>query len=950
METNLYKKFNDAIKLYIPSDCIFTDKLTTLAYGTDASCYRLIPQIVIKAKNEEHVRVILKYADLYSLPITFRASGTSLAGQAVSDSILVVLQEGWTSYKIGLDAKYIDLDIGIIAGRANSYLAKFNKKIGPDPATVAIARIGGIVSNNSSGMCCGITENSYQTIKDIRVILQDGTILDTKDPVSVSTFKATHQKLLDELEDLAKEVKRDSALSNLIIEKYKIKNTTGYSLNALVDFSEGIEIIKHLMVGAEGTLGFISKVSLHTVEDLPCKASALVLFEDIRSACAAVIKLRDLGDIVNSAEFMDRKSLRTMENDEGIPKYIKSLGEDACAVLLQSTAYTTDSLRDNIKQISSTLEDFSLIYSPEFTDKEEEYSKYWKIRKGLLTKVGAARRAGTTLIIEDINFPMDDLADGTIKLRSLLDKYNYSDAIIFGHSLVSNLHFVLCIDFSSDKETANYDAFMNALVNLMVVEYRGSLKAEHGTGRNIAPFVEKEWGSKAYSLMLRIKEIFDPKNLINPNVIITKDPQLHLKNLKEMNPCNSIIDSCIECGFCEPVCPSKDITLTPRQRISVYRALKNNKDEKLMHELLSLKDTYHYNNLNTCAACGLCSTVCPVGINVGTLTKDLRAENQSFLVKQAAILFAKTYFMAAFNLRFMLIMSAFAKKIIGDSLLIKLSKMANKLSFGLSPVWRITMPKAANVGVIKNLQSLPFSSDEKTFVYFISCMNKMFGTQDNHPLLQKKHPKTIYEVMMELAAKSGYRGIILSDNSLCCGKTFSSKGLNDAASINNIELKEKLLNYSQNGKYPVVTDLSSCALEMIETFKDSPIKVYDVGEFALKFFANNLAITKMQEPVALHVTCATTKLNDHGSLAKLAKLCAEEVIIPSGVSCCGFAGDKGMFFPELNSSALSSLAEEVKSCKMGFSTNCSCEIGLSEHAKIPYTSVLYLLNEVSRPL
>jgi D-lactate dehydrogenase len=940
-----YGIFVKQISKHIPKTQIFTDKLTTLVYGTDASCYRLIPKVVVKAQNEEQVRVILKHATALKLPITFRAQGTSLCGQAITDSILVITQEGWKNYQVLDSGNQIKLDVGIIGNTANSYLKPYYKKIGPDPATINVALIGGIVANNSSGMCCGVAQNTYHTIKDMRVMLHDGTILDTAEPNSVAAFRKSHSYLLQNLKDLANEVSADKDLSELIKKKYKIKNTTGYSINALVDFDDEIEILKHLMVGSEGTLGFISNVTYYTVDDNPYKASALVFFKTTQEACNNIIKLQELGKIVDSAEFMDRTSLKTMENEDGVPQSIKSLDEKACAVLIQTTGYKKEELYSNITKIEALIDKDSIIGACIFKDNPKDYDKYWKIRKGLFTKVGAIRRKNTTVIIEDITFPIKDLSLGITKLRDLLNFYGYQDSIIFGHSLAGNLHFVLTIDFYNKKEVEIYDAFMNAMVVLVADEFKGSIKAEHGTGRNIAPFVEKEWGKKAYSLMVKIKEIFDPHGILNKDVIITKDPQLHLKNLKEINESHEIIDKCIECGFCEPTCPSKDITFTPRQRIVAYRYLHNTKDKALHKEISKQMKDFKYKSMDTCAACSLCSNVCPVYINTGSLSKYLRYKSHGVFNKFLSNIAARNYALVIFFLRMGLMLGNILSNILGKNIMNKMSVIANKLTLRTTPVWRRNMPKPANVKTLNALEKQD-NYHEKSFVYFASCMNKVFGT-NQHPFAKDK---SIHKVMASLAKKAGYNMILVNDNSLCCGMPFNSKGYNDAADYKSKELEQKLLLASDNGKYPIVTDLSSCTLQMLNSFKEKSLNIQDIGSFCLKYFVPEMKVDKIITPITIHINCSAQKLKENDSLIEIAKTCAEKVVIPINVSCCGFAGDKGMFLPELNYSALKYLKEEVKDCELGFSTNCSCEIGLSELSGIPYTSILYLLDEASSGL
>ncbi|MCF6277539.1 MAG: FAD-binding protein [Anaerolineales bacterium] len=608
----------------IPKEKIYTDELNRLAYGTDASIYRLIPKIVIKVKNSEEVQFVVSKCNEMNVPVTFRAAGTSLSGQAISDSVLMVAERDWRGYKISDDKQFISLEPMVIGSFANAYLKPFDKKIGPDPASINAAAIGGIAANNASGMCCGTAQNSYNTVKSMKIILRDGTLLDTGNEESVNSFKLSHKELVENITKLHKEINSDEELSSLIRHKYKMKNTTGYSLNSLVDFSDPIDIIEHLMIGSEGTLGFISEITYRTVLEAPNKASTLILFKNMRDACKAVITLKK--QEVDAVELMDRASLRSVEKKEGMPTYLKTLDENVTSLLVETSAVDKVVLKNQINQIANSLQEYELVLPVEFTDVPAEYSKLWNIRKGLFPSVGAMREVGTSCIIEDVAFPLDKLADAALELQSLFTKYHYDEAIIFGHSLEGNLHFVFNQDFSDEKEVLRYKEFMDEVIKMTAGKYKGSLKAEHGTGRNMAPFVKYEWGEKAYTIMKRIKNIFDPQNILNPGVILNNDKLAHLHNLKPLPQARDIIDKCIECGFCEPSCPSKDLTLTPRQRITTYREIaKLTRSGKDVHRKNELIASFKYYGEETCATDGLCAIACPVDIDLPKLLLRVRA-------------------------------------------------------------------------------------------------------------------------------------------------------------------------------------------------------------------------------------------------------------------------------------------------------------------------------------
>ncbi|MGB2130359.1 MAG: FAD-binding and (Fe-S)-binding domain-containing protein [Marinobacterium sp.] len=623
-----FQALYEQLRGFIPTERLITDPLRTLAYGTDASFYRLIPQLVVRVESEQEVVNLIKLANELGTPLTFRAAGTSLSGQAITDAVLVQLGDGWQGHIINADASEIRLQPGVIGAHANRYLAPFNRKIGPDPASINAAKIGGIAANNASGMCCGTAQNSYRTLSAMRMVLSDGSVLDTSDPDSVDTFSQQHPGLLDTLASLGQLTRSNTELRNKIEHKYRLKNTTGYSLNALIDFEEPIDILQHLMIGSEGTLGFISNITYKTVPEHPHKASALVFFNSVHTTCEAVALLKPTP--VAAVELMDRAGLRSIENKPGMPELIRCLPEDAAALLIETRAENADQLQQKIDQITASIAHLDTCQPIQFSTDPDECARYWAIRKGLFPAVGAVRETGTTVIIEDVAVPVEQLASAVADLHKLFIRWDYPEALIFGHALEGNLHFVFTQSFDSDEALRRYEGLMDDVAQLVVGRYGGSLKAEHGTGRNMAPYVELEWGQDAYRLMQQLKELLDPTGIFNPGVILNADTKVHLKNLKPLPAANPLVDKCIECGFCEPSCPSRDLTLTPRQRIVLWREIKRlERSGENPQRLQQLRKDYAYQGDATCAACGLCSTSCPVDINTGNLTREIRHHNNA---------------------------------------------------------------------------------------------------------------------------------------------------------------------------------------------------------------------------------------------------------------------------------------------------------------------------------
>lgn len=931
-----YKVLFERLSIKIDKKRIYTDPLHTLAFGTDASFYRLIPEIVIKAVDEGEVSFILSACSEGRIPVTFRAAGTSLSGQAITDSVLVIADEGWKNYKIEDEAGIITLQPGLTGGQVNSILKPYGRKIGPDPASVNSAMIGGIAANNASGMCCGTAQNSYKTMAGIRIIFADGSVLDTRDNESREAFASSHREMIIEIKHVAESVKQNAALSDRIRNKYKIKNTTGYSLNSLVDFSDPFDIIAHLMIGSEGTLGFISEISYWTVPEYPFRATSLMIFPDIVNACNAVIRLKTMA--VSAVELIDRTGLRSVESGEGMPAYLKTLEHDACALLVETTALAEDELERKTEDLKNSLENIPVLKDISFTSIPHEYEKLWKIRKGLFPSVGAMRKTGTTVIIEDVAFPVPSLAEATSDLRRLLLKYGYNEAVIFGHALEGNLHFVFSQDFSSQEEIMRYSGLMKEVSEMVVNKYDGSLKAEHGTGRNMAPFVEMEWGTEALLLMKRIKKIFDPDNILNPGVILNDDKEVHLRNLKPAPPADEITEKCIECGFCEQSCVSAGLTLTPRQRIIAQREITTLINSgKQPHLAASLSNAFRYEGDQTCATDGLCALACPVNIDCGKLIKRIRKDH-SKMQEKVAMKIADNMALVTSSGRKILSAVSFFHFLLGDTVMKGIAGGLQTISFGKIPAWNPHMPSGAKRIRKENLEG----NYSRKVVYFPSCINRTMGKSADY-----MNEDQLTEKMIGLLHKSGYEIIFPEKmDKLCCGMAFSSKGFAEAGQKKSDELMNALLKASENGKYPVVCDMSPCLYTMRENMKDA-LKLYEPVEFILEHVVPYLRINPVNEHITVFPVCSMKKMGLEGKLFQLACLCAKKVTVAE-TNCCGFAGDRGFTFPELNKHGLRNLKEQLpQEVKNGYCNSRTCEIGLSAHSGITYKSIVYLVDEVS---
>lgn len=926
-----YGSFIKEISRKIDRKRIYTDPLRTLAWGTDAGFYRLIPKVVVRLENEEEASLALRAASALEVPVTFRAAGTSLSGQAISDSVLLVAGKSWENYRI-LDPKAhaIALQPGIIGARVGEILKPYHRVFTPDPASKKSAMVGGIVANNASGMKCGTHANSDRILRSIRVVLADGTVLDTADAKSRESFSRTHGALLDELALIRRSITDDTELYELIKHKYSIKNVTGLNLLPFILYEDPFDILAHCMVGSEGTLAFISEVTVNTAEEMKFSASAMLYFDDMAEAARAVIALQKAGT-VQSCELLDKKSLASVNDTHG---------EGLTALLLSTEADNAETLQTQIDATMEALKPFRLVFPAHFSTDPAEVAAWWQMRSGIFPAVGGTRPAGTTALIEDVAFHIDDLAEGIVALAKLLEDCGYDEACIYGHALAGNFHFILAQSFETQADVDKYKHLMNEIEALIVGRFNGSLKAEHGTGRNMAPFVEAEWGPKAWALMKRVKAAFDPKGILNPGVIFNDDPECFVRSMKPLPLCSPKVDRCIECGFCEVNCVSCGLTLSARQRIVTQREISRlRRDGSDPARLKELEKEFVYYGRETCAGDGLCSTSCPMGINTADLIHDIRERDLSDTGRKAGKWAAEHLAGVSDGLRLALGAASVAHSVIGDKGVDRVGRALHKIGM---PLWTAALPSPFNPG---HLATTP--PEQRKVVYFPSCLNRVMGPGEE----EKGKPEALADVFVRLCRKAGYQVIFPEKmDGLCCGMIWESKGMPDIADKKTAELEAALAIASEGGKIPVVCDQSPCLHRMREHIKSMPL--FEPAEFILDYLAPYLKFTPIDTPVAVHVTCSTRRMGIADKIVSLASMCSRHVTVPAEVGCCGFAGDKGFTFPELNKWGLRKLkpAIEASGAKEGYSNSRTCEIGLTTHSGIPYKSIVYLVDECTEPI
>lgn len=933
----------DLEKIPILPKKISLNPIDILTNATDASFYRYVPKAVVTPETDQDIINLFLWCRRFNRYITFRASGTSLSGQALTDGVLVDLKNGWKNYDVSPEGDYISSDCNVIAGKINEKLKKIGKKIGPDPASINSCSIGGILANNSSGMTSGVERNPYHTIQSLKIILPSGLVLDTSKHNS-SYLKKFEPELFNGLIEIRKKILTKDALRYKIKQKYKIKNTIGYSINAFTDYENPLDILEHLMIGSEGTLGFISKAVLKTFDDLPFKLTGLLIFPTTKEALSRTALIRDSG--AEALEFMDFYSLLSVQSKlkEVYPNLM--LSQDNSALLFEYASAREEELQNKLDLIKKLSKKFLLVSEPFITNNSVLQAKLWSIRKGLLASLGKTKEAGTTFILEDVCFPLESLPEAVPDLQKLFSGFKYNRTGVYGHGLDGNMHFMLTEDLKNPQSIRRLSLFMDALFELVVGKYNGSLKAEHGTGRNMAPFVRKEWGEDAYDIMLQIKKLFDPHNFLNPGVIINEDEKIHLKNIKTYPVIETEVDSCIECGFCESHCPSRNLTLTPRKRIVLRREVERNLNENISLEMIK---PYDYYEKDTCAVDGICSVYCPIGINTGDLVKILRGNDKTIFQFRTANFFAEHFSVLEFFLKAGVKSFNLFSRITGINRFNKNLKLLSKII----PSFPI---KEWNSNVNSPSSRIFTSSKDVDLVYFPSCVSRITGNY-------KERNLSLIEAMKTISENAGIKLFIPGECSdYCCGTIFQSKGYTEAGKISVNKLIQKLFIWSDSGRLPIIVDSSSCSqnlkncgnyLEPNLFEQYNKLRIIDTVEFLNDYVIDKLEIEKVKCVVS-HITCSSTRMGLDKKFYSILNKCADEVYIPVNTECCAFAGDRGFLFPELTKSA--SMAEslevlgfsEEKEVYGYYSSNPPCENAMSNSTGFKYESIVFLLLDVSQ--
>ncbi len=924
---------------------VVVDELARAAVAPDASHVLLLPRALVRAATADQVAAVMRYATAAALPVTFRSGGTSLSGQAGGEGLLVDVRRGFRRIEPSADGTSVRVGPGATVRAVNARLARYGRRLGPDPASEGAATVGGVIANNSSGMSCGTHANTYRTLRALRIVLPSGTSVDTGREDADERLAADEPALHAGLRRLRERIVGGPALRAEVERQYRGKNTMGYGLNSFLDHERPVDVLAHLMVGSEGTLGFVAEATLDTVPVPRLATTGFVVLESLDAATRLLPALVATG--AATVELLDSASLRVVGAD---PQGRTLVNPDAidlhAALLVEYRADDADTLDAQVRAADVAL---AAAGGPSLAPTTDPARRdlLWRQRKGLYAAVAGARRPGTVALLEDVAVPVEALAATCAGLQELFARYGYDDAVIFGHAKDGNIHFLLTEDLSGPAGIERQEAFVEDMVAL-VLAAGGTLKAEHGTGRVMAPFVERQFGPALYQVMREVKALCDPAGILNPGVLISDDPRAHLRHLKVTPAVEAEVDRCVECGYCEPVCPSRDLTLTPRQRIAVRRAraaARASGDTELDQRLARAEV---YASIQTCAVDGMCGTACPVLIDTGDLVRRLRAERVPAPVDRLSAVAARGWSGVT--------RAASAALTVAHAMPVALPTSATDVARAVVgsevvPRWTGDLPRGGARRAVEELhppaEPEPGRQPVGRVVLFAACVGAMFGPADQG--------QGATAAFRSLCARAGVDVVeVAGIDGLCCGTPWKSKGLRLGAEQMWRTTSAALTVASQGGRLPVVCDAASCTEGLVHQAAahgdgSAPWRVVDAVQFVADELLARLVVRRKLAAVVVHPTCSSTQLGVNDALLKVARACAERVDVPDGWGCCAFAGDRGMLHPELTAAATRAESRAVRAERYDAYVSCNrtCEIGMTRATGHPYRHVLEVLDSLA---
>ncbi|SKA82555.1 D-lactate dehydrogenase [Paucidesulfovibrio gracilis DSM 16080] len=930
-----FDQFVSNLRNTFPEERVHTDELLVKAYSVDGSPFEPRAKAVVDVASPEDLQELLRLSREHKVSVTFRGAGTGVSGQTIAEEVTVrFVGPHWKRIDVLDNGDRVRAGCCVVGGDVNEALKPYGRFMTSDPSSVGSAFIGGMAATNAAGLSCVVARNIYHMMTDLHFTLMDGATVDTADPQSVAAFRKSHKAMLDELLGLRERILNNEEMDAKVRRKFSIRNTAGYSLNAFTDYDDPVEILQHLIIGSEGTLAFIHDITLRTAPLETLRSTALVGFDSLDTAIEGVLQL-EANCPMYAVEFLNSVSLGCLMELEEFPEGLRGLGSDACALLLETTAVDEAQLTERVNKVTELLTPLKPALPVKFETDPAVCEHLWNLRRALFPILAGTRAPEEYAYSEDYCVPIKNLPQACNSFVEILNKHGFTKSGVHGHALHGNIHFSIPLQLNNPTEVGKVAMVIDEVADV-VLSLGGALKAEHGTGRAVAPFVRREWGDDLYKVMQDLKKAIDPDGLLNPNVILNDNPNCHLENLKYAGPVDRAIDTCVDCGFCEYVCPSGEVGLSSRQRIYTLRAIAGLIQAGETEKAERWQKKFDEKGRDTCATDGLCSKRCPLGLDIAGYMRKLRHQAATERTHKVAGKICSNFAFAQRAASTMLNVASAAHKLMGHNLARGTGKLTKSM-MGMQ------MPDLREVN-LRGGSPLPLPGralGRDKVVYFPSCAVRSMGYTND----ESHHNRPLMEVTVRVLEKAKFDVVLPhKTNDLCCGKAFETKGLFEEADLKASELNKALLEATENGKYPVLCETSPCLARMKKTL-DERLVLMEPVEFVLQYLADRLRFNQVPRKVALHATCSMREMGLVEKFREVAEKCVTDVVIPEKIFCCGFSGDKGFTHPELNASALKTLAHQIRDCSEGYSTSRTCEVGLTLHGKKPYRNILYLIDE-----